>query len=141
MGSWIGREGKGYQAWSTYHLSPKSSIQVAVRNAKISNDFIPGGSTQWDWSISGDLWPRKDLEIKPFRAVRNLVGAGIGSYPTERFHQFRANHLVADNLRRPPSQPLTSSSPLPNSIPLSLPRSTNLLLAAMPLCYKRNGAP
>jgi hypothetical protein len=66
MGSWIGREGKGYQAWSTYHFSPKNSLQVAVRNAKISDDFIPGGSTQWDWSISGDLWPRKDLEIKPF---------------------------------------------------------------------------
>ena len=66
MGNWIGREGKGYQAWSTYHLSPKSSIQVAVRNGKIANDFIPGGSTQWDWNISGILWPRKDLEIRPF---------------------------------------------------------------------------
>ena len=66
MGNWIGREGKGYQAWSTYHLSPQSSIQVAVRNAKIANDFIPGGSTQWDWNVSADLWPRKDLEIKPF---------------------------------------------------------------------------
>jgi len=52
MGNWIGREGKGYQAWSTYHLSPQSSIQVAVRNSKIANDFIPGGSTQWDWSLS-----------------------------------------------------------------------------------------
>ena len=30
MGSWIGREGKGYQAWSTYHLTPQSSI--AIRN-------------------------------------------------------------------------------------------------------------
>jgi hypothetical protein len=66
MGSWIGREGKGYQAWSTYHLSPRSSIQAAVRNAKISNDFIPGGSTQWDWSVSADLWVHKNLEIKPF---------------------------------------------------------------------------
>ena len=54
MGSWVGREGKGYQAWSTYHLSPKSSIQVAVRNGKIANDFIPGGSTQWDWNVSAD---------------------------------------------------------------------------------------
>ena len=35
MGNWVGREGMGYQAWSTYHLSPKSSIQVAVRNSKI----------------------------------------------------------------------------------------------------------
>jgi membrane-associated phospholipid phosphatase len=66
MGSWIGREGKGYQAWSTYHLSPQSSIQFAVRNSKIANDFIPGGSTQWDWNVSADLWPRKDLQIKPF---------------------------------------------------------------------------
>jgi membrane-associated phospholipid phosphatase len=65
MGNWIGREGKGYQAWTTYHLSPRSSIQVAVRNAKIANDFIPGGSTQWDWNLSGILRLRKDLEIRP----------------------------------------------------------------------------
>ncbi len=66
MGSWIGREGKGYQAWSTYHLTPRSSIQVGVRNAKIAKDFIPNGSTQWDWNVSGDLWVHKNLEIQPF---------------------------------------------------------------------------
>jgi len=66
MGNWIGREGKGYQAWTTYHLSPQSSIQFAVRNGKIANDFIPGGSTQWDWNMSADLWVRKDLELKSF---------------------------------------------------------------------------
>ncbi|MGB8768195.1 MAG: capsule assembly Wzi family protein [Candidatus Korobacteraceae bacterium] len=66
MGSWIGREGKGYQAWSTYHLSPQSSIQVGVRNGKIADDFIPGGSTQWDWNVSAMLRIRKDLEIKSF---------------------------------------------------------------------------
>ncbi len=64
MGSWIGREGKGYQAWSTYHLSPQSSIQLGVRNAKIADDFIPGGSTQWDWNLSAMLRVRKDFEIK-----------------------------------------------------------------------------
>ena len=66
MGNWVGRDGMGYQAWSTYHLSPKSSIQVAVRNSKIASDFIPGGSTQWDWNVSADLWVHKTLEIKPF---------------------------------------------------------------------------
>jgi len=65
MGYWIGREGKGYQAWSTYHFSPWSSLQFAVRNAKISDDFIPQGSTQWDWSVSGILRVRKDLEVRP----------------------------------------------------------------------------
>ncbi len=66
MGSWIGRQGNGYQAWSTYHLSPRSSLQVAVRNAKIADNFIPGGSTQWDWSASGNLWVGKTFEIQPF---------------------------------------------------------------------------
>ncbi len=66
MGSWIGREGKGYQAWTTYHLSPQSSIQFAVRNGKIADDFIPGGSTQWDWNVSGILRVRKDLAVRPF---------------------------------------------------------------------------
>ncbi|MGA3318244.1 MAG: capsule assembly Wzi family protein [Candidatus Korobacteraceae bacterium] len=66
MGNWIGREGKGYQAWSTYHLSPQSSIQVGVRNSKIANDFIPGGSTQWDWNASAMLRVRKTLELKSF---------------------------------------------------------------------------
>ena len=66
MGSWIGREGKGYQAWSTYHLSPRSSIQVSVRNGKIAKDFIPSGSTQWDWDVSAMLRVRHDLEIKSF---------------------------------------------------------------------------
>lgn len=64
MGNWIGREGLGYQAWSTYHLSPKSSVQLGVRNSKISDDFIPGGSTQWDWNLTADLWFHKDLEVK-----------------------------------------------------------------------------
>ncbi len=66
MGNWIGREGNGYQAWSTYHLSPQSSIQVGVRNSKIADDFIPGGSTQWDWNVSAMLRVRKTLELKSF---------------------------------------------------------------------------
>ena len=35
-----------------------------MRNAKISDDFIPGGSTQWDWNLTADLRVRKDLEFK-----------------------------------------------------------------------------
>ena len=66
MGSWIGREGKGYQAWSTYHLSPQSSIQASFRYAKIAKDFIPNGSTQWDATLSAMLRIRKDVQLKAF---------------------------------------------------------------------------
>jgi hypothetical protein len=64
MGNWIGRDGKGYQAWSTYWLSPKNSLQFAYRRANVSSDFIPGGTTQNDFSIQGDYWMAHDLELK-----------------------------------------------------------------------------
>lgn len=63
IGSWIGRDGKGTQAWSNYWLGPSSTIQVAYRNAKISNQFIPGGTTQNDFSAGTRLRVRKDLEL------------------------------------------------------------------------------
>ena len=66
MGSWIGREGKGYQAWSTFSINPQSSIQTSFRYAKIANDFIPRGSTQWDATISAMLRIRKNVQLKAF---------------------------------------------------------------------------
>ena len=66
MGSWIGREGKGYQAWSTYTINPQSSLQASFRYAKISEDFIPRGSTQWDGTLSAMLRVRKDVQLKAF---------------------------------------------------------------------------
>ncbi len=66
MGSWIGREGKGYQAWSTYTINPQNSIQASFRYAKIAKDFIPRGSTQWDATVSAMLRVRKDLQLKAF---------------------------------------------------------------------------
>ena len=64
MGDWIGREDKGGQAWLTYHLSPREWLQVNFRSAKAARDFIPGGTTQTDFSF--DLAKRltRDLEVK-----------------------------------------------------------------------------
>ncbi len=46
FGDWIGREGKGGQAWLTYHLSGNEWLRFEYRNAKAAKDFIPGGTTQ-----------------------------------------------------------------------------------------------
>ncbi|MBV9144431.1 MAG: capsule assembly Wzi family protein, partial [Acidobacteria bacterium] len=48
LGSWIGREGTGGQAWATYWLNPKSSIVAGFRDVKVSQFFIPQGETQQD---------------------------------------------------------------------------------------------
>jgi hypothetical protein len=51
LGSWIGREAKGGQAWATYWFSPMNSIQLGYRNAKVAKDFVPFGETQNDYFV------------------------------------------------------------------------------------------
>jgi len=66
FGNWIGREASGVQAWSTYHLGPKTSLQLAYRNVKIGKDYIPQGSTQQIVNFSAVLRPRAEVEFKGF---------------------------------------------------------------------------
>ena len=79
MGSWVGRQGTGYQAWSTYHLSPQSNIQASFRYAKIDKNFIPQGSTQWDATISAMLRVRKDLQLKAFAQYESYLEPVLAS--------------------------------------------------------------
>jgi Capsule assembly protein Wzi len=66
LGSWIGREGKGGQVWLTDWLSPKEYLQLGYRNAKVSKNFIPGGTTQNDFNIKAVLRLRDNLELNAF---------------------------------------------------------------------------
>jgi membrane-associated phospholipid phosphatase len=73
IGDWVGREGMGFQGWSTYWFSPRNSLQFAYRHTKVASDFIPGGETMndasaavnWqlgqDWSVSAALQYEKWL--------------------------------------------------------------------------------
>jgi len=62
LGSWIGREGKGVQAWSTYWLSPRSTIQAGYRGARVAKDFLEGGTYQ-DFGARAALLVRPDLSV------------------------------------------------------------------------------
>jgi hypothetical protein len=64
VGDWVGREGKGGQAWLTYHLSPQEEIQFTYRNAKNSIKFIPGGTTLNDYELRVCKRVLKDIEIR-----------------------------------------------------------------------------
>ena len=63
LGDWIGREGKGGQAWLTYHLSGNQQVQIEWRHNKNANDFIPQGSTLNQITASTLLRLRKDVEL------------------------------------------------------------------------------
>lgn len=64
VGDWVGRQGKGGQAWLTYHLSPQEEVHIMYRNAKASNEFIPGGTTQNDFEFFACKRVLKDFEIR-----------------------------------------------------------------------------
>jgi hypothetical protein len=69
IGDAIGREGKGAQAWLTYHLSPSEGIVLSYRDVKASKDFIPGGTTQNSIGVSVVKRIHRDLEIGAWTQV------------------------------------------------------------------------
>ena len=64
LGDWVGRMGKGGQGWLTWHLSPKDNVALTYRRAKVSPDFVPGGTTLNDFSFSVDKWLKPELEVQ-----------------------------------------------------------------------------
>jgi len=56
IGSWIGRQGQGAQAWMTYWLSARNNVQVQFRHQKVSQQFIPDGGSLTDVGVSADYW-------------------------------------------------------------------------------------
>lgn len=54
MGSWIGRAGRGGQAWITYWLSSRNKIQAGYRLQTVSRNFIEGGRSV-DYSLQSEF--------------------------------------------------------------------------------------
>jgi hypothetical protein len=62
IGSWIGRQGNGEQLWATWHLSPKSSIEVSGRSMTVSHEFLSGGYVR-DLRFAADIYLRPTLQL------------------------------------------------------------------------------
>ena len=63
LGSWIGRQGQGAQAWANYWLSARNRVQVNFRHQKVSQQFVPGGGTLTDVGVRADYWPTPSLGV------------------------------------------------------------------------------
>jgi membrane-associated phospholipid phosphatase len=63
LGNWMGRESQGVQAWSNYRFSPRSFVQASFRHQKVSQQFMPGGGSLTDASLSANFWLRDDLSV------------------------------------------------------------------------------
>jgi hypothetical protein len=63
LGSWIGRQSQGAQAWSNYWFSARNRLQFSFRHQKISQQFVPGGGTLTDFGVEGDRQIRNNIFI------------------------------------------------------------------------------
>jgi membrane-associated phospholipid phosphatase len=63
MGSWMGRQGQGAQAWTTYWFSPRNKLQFGFRHQKVSEEFIPNGGTLADANVRAEFWPRSRFSL------------------------------------------------------------------------------
>lgn len=61
IGSWVGRRGRGEQAWTTYHFSPRTDLQLAFRHNNIDPGFLEGGRLE-------------DISVR----THVMLGQGIG---------------------------------------------------------------
>jgi hypothetical protein len=63
LGNWVGRDAKGYQAWSRYSFSAKNFIELVYRHGQVSQQFVPRGGTITDASIRGDFLVRREWNV------------------------------------------------------------------------------
>ncbi|MGA2019613.1 MAG: capsule assembly Wzi family protein [Candidatus Sulfotelmatobacter sp.] len=63
MGSWMGRQGQGAEAWTTYWFSPRNKLQFGFRHQKVSQQFIPNGGTLADANVRAEFWPRSSFSL------------------------------------------------------------------------------
>jgi hypothetical protein len=81
IGDWIGREGMGIQAWSTYWFSPRNTIQFGYRHAKVSGEFIPSGETLNDGSVTLNWWPHESLQVTAFVQYEKWLAPLLAANP------------------------------------------------------------
>jgi len=73
IGAWIGRVGTGYQLWSTYWFSPRTTVQFGYRHALVASTFIPHGGTLNDGSVKVNYQAGGDLTLSAFVQYENWL--------------------------------------------------------------------
>ena len=63
LGSWIGRDGQGEQAWLTYWQTPRSYVRFHYRHQEVSQQFVPYGGKLNDGGLEASFWMGQDLSV------------------------------------------------------------------------------
>jgi Capsule assembly protein Wzi/PAP2 superfamily len=63
IGSWIGRDGQGEQAWLTYWRGPRSYVRFRYRHQQVSPQFVPNGGRVDDGGVDASFWLGRELSV------------------------------------------------------------------------------
>jgi hypothetical protein len=77
MGSWMGRQGQGAQAWTTYWLSHRNKLQFGFRHQEVSREFVtdglqanglpktavPPGGNLTDANVRAEFWAGSTVSV------------------------------------------------------------------------------
>jgi Capsule assembly protein Wzi len=55
IGNSVGRDGRAFQGWLTYWLSPTNSLQVIYKKSSVAGEFMPGGGAWQDYSVRSEI--------------------------------------------------------------------------------------
>ncbi len=62
IGSWIGRQALGGQAWTKYSFSPRTSIQLGFRHQEVDR-FLAGGGRLSDFSVATECKTGRQMSL------------------------------------------------------------------------------
>ena len=63
IGSWVGRDGQGEQAWLTYWHGPRTYLRFRYRHQQVSHQFVPNGGKVNDGGVEAGIWLGRELSI------------------------------------------------------------------------------
>jgi hypothetical protein len=64
MGNTVGRQGRIFQGWTTFHLSALNEIQFSFRDRQVDPHFVPGGGLWQDYIVSHEMHVRSGFYVK-----------------------------------------------------------------------------
>jgi len=63
IGSWVGRDGQGEQAWLTYWRGPRTYVRFRYRHQQVSQQFVPNGGKVNDGGVEAGIWLGREVSI------------------------------------------------------------------------------
>ena len=64
MGNTVGRQGRIFQGWTTWHLSGVQSLQLAFLDHQVDPNFVPGGGLWQDYAVSHEIHMQSGFYVK-----------------------------------------------------------------------------